>query len=262
MENVKEQYKNASNLDIRIRIHEQYSTNQKDWHEWLFEQYEIPPNSRILELGCGSAAFWIKNKSRIRNEWNITLSDFSLGMLKDAQTHLQDVSGLSFKQIDVETIPFAEETFDVVIANHMLYHVPNRQKALSEIRRILKPSGVFYSSTIGLNHLKEFGDLISNYTSKLDYGSAYSHAEAFGLENGERQLKPFFDSVTLKSFPGDLNISNTDAIITYILSSETPAAKALYGETLCGFKQYLEKQKEKNGGYIHITKASGLFVSR
>ncbi|MDR7071383.1 class I SAM-dependent methyltransferase [Fictibacillus barbaricus] len=261
MENVIKQYKNASNLDIRIRIHEQYSTNKTDWHEWLFDQYEIQPNSKILELGCGSGAFWVKNKSRIPADWQITLSDFSSGMLQDAQNNLEGLPNLSFQQINIQEIPFDVDSFDVVIANHMLYHVPDRSQALSEIRRVLKPGGLFYSSTIGEEHLKEFGELLTHFDSKLDYSSAYLHAQAFGMENGEQQLKSVFSSVKLIPFPGDLHITETDAIVEYLSSTDTEVNEALLGHKLEAFKMYLEKLKDKNGGYIPITKATGLFVS-
>ncbi|WNB91232.1 class I SAM-dependent methyltransferase [Bacillus sp. NEB1478] len=262
MENVIKQYKNASNLDIRIRIHEQYSTNKTDWHEWLFDQYKIQPNSKILELGCGSGAFWVKNKARIPADWNITLSDFSPGMLQDAQNNLEDVPNMSFQQINVQEISFEADSFDIIIANHMLYHVPDRTQALSEIKRVLKPGGLFYSSTIGQDHLKEFGEILANFDSNLDYSSAYSHAQAFGMENGGQQLKSEFSFVKLIPFPGDLQITETEAIIEYLHSTDTEVNEVLSGDKLESFKQYLEDLKEKKGGYIPITKATGLFVSK
>ena len=84
------------------------------------------------------------------------LSDFSEGMLEQARQNLKSsLSLFQFNVIDAQSIPFDNASFDIVIANHMLYHVPNRSKAFSEIKRVLKPSGRFYSSTGGCTHLKE-----------------------------------------------------------------------------------------------------------
>ena len=70
--------------------------------------------------------------SRIPAGWSITLSDFSPGMLDAAWRNLV-VTGraFQFKEIDAQSIPFEDETFDAVIANHMLYHVPDRPKAIA-----------------------------------------------------------------------------------------------------------------------------------
>ncbi|WP_416144337.1 hypothetical protein [Planococcus koreensis] len=85
MEELIEQYHNASNLEARIKLHELYSLNKKDWFTWLFEQYQIDSGSKLLELGCGDGTFWAKNEQFIPNDWNVVLSDFSPGMLADAQ---------------------------------------------------------------------------------------------------------------------------------------------------------------------------------
>lgn len=58
-------------------------------------------------------------------------------------------SRFNFKIVNAESIPFEEESFDVVIANHMLYHVPNINKALKEINRVLKSEGILFASTVG-----------------------------------------------------------------------------------------------------------------
>ena len=135
-----EQYKNGSNLDARIQIHERFSTNPYGWHRWVFEQFALPSRCDVLELGCGPGDLWLKNSHRIPLGWNITLSDFSPGMVEAAQVRLPGSDhSLVFAVFDAQGVPFAAESFDGVIANHMLYHVPNVQKALSEIRRVLRP---------------------------------------------------------------------------------------------------------------------------
>ncbi|TYS70485.1 class I SAM-dependent methyltransferase [Sutcliffiella horikoshii] len=262
MKNIEEQYKNSSNLNTRIDIHHLYSTNKEDWYIWLFDQYDISPNSNILEIGCGDGTFWYKNSDRIPRGWNITLSDFSLGMIESAKNKLRDIPNITYLQLNIEEIPFENNHFDVVIANHMLYHVQNRKNALKEVRRVLKKDGVFYCSTIGQNHMREFGQLLNTFDSTIHYSLAEDHAGEFGIENGEEQLSPYFNTVSYKNFLGDLEITDVNAIANYLVSTNAELNNILQDEELTEFLRYLNSVKEANNGAIRITKSTGLFESK
>src|SRR5215207_10478349 len=148
------QYKDASNLAARARLHSRYSRNPYGWFKWQFDLYQFAPDARILELGAGAGWLWAGNADRIPAGWQITLSDFSPGMLDEQRKALSDVPhAFQHEEIDAQAIPYADATFDAVIANHMLYHVPDRAKAIAEIRRVLKPTGTLYTATNGLKHL-------------------------------------------------------------------------------------------------------------
>jgi ubiquinone/menaquinone biosynthesis C-methylase UbiE len=140
---LKKQYKDSSNLDARIRLHQRFSVNKYGWHPWVFDHFDLPPACQILELGCGPGSLWLDNRTRIPPGWEITLSDFSTGMLEDARRNLDPQCQFKYKVIDAQSIPCENGYFDAVIANHMLYHVSNRPAALAEIRRVLKPAGHF-----------------------------------------------------------------------------------------------------------------------
>jgi ubiquinone/menaquinone biosynthesis C-methylase UbiE len=255
------QYTNSQNLDIRIAIHELYSTNKQDWHVWLMNQYCLPEKATILELGCGNGAFWVKNKTKIKSSWNITLSDFSIGMLEDAKRNVGTVPTIEYKQINIMDLPYSENSFDVLIANHMLYHVPDVRKALSEVRRVLKPGGKFYSSTIGEKHMMELIKLVDRFDPTLNFSSASEHAKKFGLENGKEQLGEFFSTVTLKDFEGGLEVTEVQPLIQYILSAKMEAKDILAGEKLNDLDKYVKDAMDQNNGTFFITKASGLFES-
>jgi len=123
---LKDQYKDASKLGARYHLQKSFSMNKQNWHRWVFEQFGFPVKCNILELGCGPGYLWFENKERIPKGWKITLSDFSKGILDKARTSLSDIGReFTFRLIDAETIPYPPETFDAVIANHMLYHLPD-----------------------------------------------------------------------------------------------------------------------------------------
>src|ERR1041384_410164 len=151
-----DQYRDSSNLDARVVIHQRFSTNPYGWFKWVFDTLlKLPESAKILELGSGPAYLWKENINRIPEGWNVSLSDLSSGMVDAAWRNLV-VTGraFQFKEIDVQSIPFEDETFDAVIANHMLYHVPDRPKAIAEIQRVLKPGGRLIATTVSENHMR------------------------------------------------------------------------------------------------------------
>jgi ubiquinone/menaquinone biosynthesis C-methylase UbiE len=158
-----------------------------------------------------------------------------------------------FKEIDAQEIPYEDETFDAVIANHMLYHVPDRPKACGEIRRVLKTDGHLFATTIGQDHLKE----IASWIKRLDPGIDFvSFGSPFTLENGFEQLRKFFPQVMLSRYPDSLQVTEVKPIIAFIHS--TTHAPEISEEELA--KLEIELEKELNAkGKISITKDSGMF---
>ena len=257
-----EQYQNASNLHTRIRLHDGFSVNPCSWHQWLFDCLELSSSSRILELGCGDGSLWQRNMDRIPEHWDITLTDFSEGMLQDAKDRLtEDGSPRSFRfmQADVRAIPFPDGSFDAVLANHMLYHVNNRHEALQEIYRVLKPGGRFYASTIGRNHLREMKELLRGFNPELGL-SEKDFADEFGLENGEVQLEAAgFRHIELKRYEDSLRITEAEPLIAYICSTTGNNRSELSGSSLDKFRIRVESLLHRKG-FIGITKDSGLFT--
>ncbi len=127
--NIRPQYQNARNLNARIAIHANYSTNTYGWQQWIFDHIELPDTARILELGCGPAGLWTTNRHRIPVGWRLVLTDFSPGMVATAQGNLAPQRQVSaYAVVDALSAPFEDRAFSGVIANHMLYHVPCRNQ--------------------------------------------------------------------------------------------------------------------------------------
>ena len=250
-----EQYKDSSNLDARVEIHKRFSTNPYGWFNWVFDALvKLPTDAKILELGSGPAYLWTNCSSRIPAGWDITLSDLSSGMVDAAWRNLV-VTGraYNFKEIDAQSIPFEDEMFDAVIANFMLYHVPDRPKAIAEIKRVLKPGGRLFAATVGDNHIQEMKDVLQQiHVNNL----SEPYVNPFTLESGLDQLKPFFPNVTLSRYEDNLHVTEIEPIMAYLRSSLRAAD--LSEDELAKVRVDLENEfKEK--GRIFITKDSGLF---
>lgn len=253
-----DQYRDSSNLDARVVIHQRFSTNSYGWFDWVFDHLtSVPANARVLELGCGSGVLWQTCAERVPAGWTITLSDLSGGMLDSAWRSLV-VTGRAYKfeQIDAQSIPYPDGTFDLVIANHMLYHVPDRPQALTEIRRVLKDDGRLMAATVGDTHLKEMGAWIKRASIEPRQGK---FTQPFTLENGGDQLREFFSDVTMDRYEDNLKVTEVAPLLDYIrsmISAEHLSAEEL-AKLESGFRAMLAKD-----GEIFITKDSGLFEAR
>jgi len=248
-----DQYKDDTNLNARIRIHELFSTNKYGFHQWAFDHLKLLPNSKILELGCGPGQLWLKNLDRIPEGVDITLTDFSPGMIEAAQRNLGD--RFHYQVADAQQIPFEDYTFDTVIANYMLYHVPDRPRALGEICRVLKPGGRFYAATLGRDHMKEIGELVRNFDPNLPALGGQT-VEPFTLENGQEQIEQFFSNVNLYLFEDALEITEPEPLVSYILSGLTTSE--LNDERLNEFRNHIQKVLNAQNPF-YVTKVSGIF---
>ncbi|HEU5375616.1 MAG TPA: class I SAM-dependent methyltransferase [Ktedonobacteraceae bacterium] len=251
---LQKQYQDAANLNARIDLHRRFSVNPYGWQRWVFDHFKPGEESTLLELGCGPGTLWLSNRERIPAGWQITLTDFSPGMLEEARQRL-GTEHFSYTVADAQALPFADESLDAVIANHMLYHVPDLPQALAEVRRVLKPGGHFYASTVGREHLRELDELLSQ--AQLDpHWQRFKQNASFVLENGQEQLTPFFQQVTLHIYEDALEITEAEPLAAYAFSGTL--GQKIGSEKRQRFITLVE-QKLAVHGAIHITKASGMF---
>lgn len=252
------QYQNAANLQTRISLHKKFSTNAYGWFRWVFDHFDLPPSCKILELGCGPGDLWLENMARIPPGWQITLSDFSAGMLAQTRQLLQDQPhAFAFELMNAQSIPYEQDYFEAVIANHMLYHVPDRARALSEIRRVLKPGGHFYATTVGANHMQELSTLLRKFDPNLRVDFQKTVA-GFSLENGRAQMEAWFSNITVQRYVDDLVITDPLPLADYLMSSSRPEAVENKQDALF---EFIAAEMEQNNGIIRITKDSGIFIA-
>lgn len=252
-ENVKKQYANAGNLNTRISIHQKYSTNKMGFGNWIFSNYKISQGMSVLELGCGTGDMWKEQEDLIDSCAGLVLSDFSEGMLENAKANLGEKPGLEYRVIDIQSIPFDDESFDVVIANMMLYHVPDIACGLSEVRRVLKKGGAFYCATFGEHGIIEFLSKALNA-----YGVEDNVNKNFTLQNGKEILEPFFSEVQRLNYEDSLAVTNLDDLIEYIysLSSMTSLSSVSREEIREVLAKYVVN------GVLTVPKEYGMFCCK
>lgn len=250
-----EQYKTSANLESRIGLHERFSTNKYDWHRWVFDHFEAPDNARILEIGCGTGKLWLANQDRIPQSWSLTLTDSSEGMIERTRQSLKDLQIHPHTAVaDASSLPFTNATFDAVVANHVMYHVDDKDRAFVEVVRVLRPGGRFYTATNGIAHMQELFQML--------YGSNDKNVViegGFSLEDGREQLEKWFSRVKLYEFENSLEVTGAQALIDYAFS--TSSSQSLSPEQKEEFIRKVREQIAREGS-IHITKSTGLFEAK
>lgn len=250
MNSIKRQYKTSENLNTRIFIHEKYSSNKVPFSEWIISHYEIAPGAKILELGCGTGSMWAENLHLLSGGAKLTLTDISEGMLETAKKNLS-CENITFQQVDIQNIPYSQNTFDVVIANMMLYHVPDLHKGLSEVRRVLKPGGKFYCATYGVHGIMEYvTNLLHDMNVRGQIGTSFT------LQNGTESLGRHFETVLRFDREDGLAITNMDDFADYIYSM--PSLTNM--ENVPRPVLLAELQHRRKDGVLFVPKEYGMFI--
>ncbi|OSA93429.1 UNVERIFIED_ORG: methyltransferase type 11 [Clostridium botulinum] len=253
---IKEQYNSDKNLNLRTNLHS-YNINKIDWDKWCFKKMNLSGGKKILELGCGVGKLWTKNQEFIDKDSEVILSDFSPNMLKCAKNNLKNIMyKFKYKKINAENIPYDDESFDGVIAAHMLYFVTDIEKALSEIKRILKPDGIVYITTNSCDSMIELNNLTEKFDSNLDI-SNNGLSTRFDLENGKEILKKYFNKIELEILEGKIIVDKAGPVVSY-KASTIQGNSILVGRKREEFTNYLEKYIEENKN-IEITTKAGIF---
>ena len=251
------QYKNATNIAARIQLHRDYSVNHEGWFPWLFKNLHLQSGMKVLEVGSGNGSLWSQNITKIPEDISVIVSDVSVGMVSDAQEEIGKQAGFEYEEINAEKLPFPDNTFDLVIANHMLFYCDDIGKAISEIKRVLKPGGRLVASTYSKNHMHEITDLVQSFDKNIVLASTNLY-ERFGLDNGAEILKQYFDDVSCERYDDAIEVDEAAPLISYILSCHGNQNSILL-DRYPEFKHYVE-EKTKNS--FHITKDAGFFMAK
>jgi ubiquinone/menaquinone biosynthesis C-methylase UbiE len=209
------QYSTSSNYEARIYLNKTYKTNHYSKYEWLFSFFPKQDKIRILELGCGTGLFWLANRKSINSTWNITLSDYSAGMMGTTKKSLSRLPfQFHYEVVDANNIQYNDNTFDLVLANNMLYHIHDREKTIQKIHDILKPNGLFIASTMGKDDLLDLHKILYRFLETK--GNKFKFREfVFSMDNGQEQLEKAFSNIEVVKYMNSLKITDIEPIIAY-----------------------------------------------
>lgn len=265
-ESVIEQYRDENNLNKRINIH-QYSTAEVGFFSWMLGRLHLESGMKILEIGCGNAAFWRTVAASLPEKLEIHLTDYSEGMLESAKRTVKEIQEtfpekqlqFIFSKRDAEDFSYAGTDFDRIMANHMLYHLKKetRPALYQAIRALLKSGGLFACSLIGREHNREIHSLLKQFYPQIEIPS-----ESFDifLETAGEELQQFFTETEWQQQDNDLLVPDSELIYHYVASYSKETARILQKDKT-RFLQQIEKEKNQEG-LFYIHKATGVVVCR
>ena len=257
---VAEQYRDSTRFDARVQIYALYDTSPEPWLRWLFERLALRESERVLELGCGTANVWRENAERVPADIALVLTDLSPGMLAEARARLTDVPlSPELREADAQALPFADESFDLVIANHMLYHVPDRALALGEVRRVLRRGGRFVAGTNHWTHLLELRELLTRFGLGGLLLAPLRDRSEFDLETAAEEISSVLDVVAVERRRSALEIRDVEPLIDYVRSMA--ASARVPDAALEPLARHVARQIELMGA-LHVGIATGVVRAR
>lgn len=211
----------ASDDPLRVRhyIHEHYTNPPIDFATWVLRHVQWQGDEAVLDIGCGPGVY----AERLQAQYPgicYTGMDFAPGML------LRHPQPQRLALADAQALPYAAHSFDVVMANHMLYHVPDIHTTIDQIRRVLKPGGVLMAATNSTESMPQLRELYKRAILVLTTPGETIHlpqpaSHRFTLESGVRLLSRHFYAVARYDLPGRLVFDTPDPLLDYLESSRS-----------------------------------------
>jgi len=281
-------YRDPAKLGAREELHRRFRVTPLHMADWELDLVDLSRIEQALDAGCGTGDFLLPLARRLVPQGaSVIALDLAAGSLSQAQARVQ-AEGLPVDCIlgDVEALPFDDHAFDLVLANYFLYHVPDLDHAIAELRRVLRPGGTLLAATNGQDHMHELWQLVEQalfrlgvspqrVTALLAHGRA-AGALSFRLDNGAHWLHRSFTDVHLERYPDELHVTEVEPLVAYLLSlwvvEQMLAGATASDDALAmhSFEQsqvveslrHIVQERIRVEGMVRISKETGAFVAR
>lgn len=261
---VRRMYTTDEALRVRHDIHERYSVPPINFTEWALGCVAWRGDERVLDVGCGPGR-WLAALREYAPQADYWGLDLYPGMLRAHPLPERVLSA------DVQHLPFAEASFDVVMANHMLFHVPDIEQAVIECRRVLKPGGIFIASTNSLHNMPELQVLMRRAVTLLvppgttNIQVPMAHTDLFTLESGTRLLARHFYGVVRYDLPNALIFPTVEPVLDYLESTRSVREPQLpagvsWDDVMLIVREQINRLID-HFGELTINKLSGVLVA-
>jgi ubiquinone/menaquinone biosynthesis C-methylase UbiE len=253
-----EQYRDSSNLAARQRIY-RFAQSNVPLGEWVMQRLDLPDGARVLELGCGHGVLWAKRPNWRDKGWRLVLTDLSEGMAREAHKELAAAGTVHVLTSDAQAIPLADRSVDGVVANHMLYHVPDRDRCFREVRRVLREGGKLFAVTNSFAHLRELKELFEPFVPGAMTNGMMDALEWFAMETGAAQLARHFKSVSESHVGGELRVKEAQAVVDYAMSIDQVRAQITETQ-LSALRAQVQRAIDRDGAFVVHTRL-GMFTA-
>lgn len=215
---VRRQYADDEGLRVRQEIHDNYTVPRINHAEWVVDCLEWRGDETVLDVGCGPGRYYEYIQAK-GDDIRYHGLDYSAGMLVKHPATGNLLLG------DAQRLPYAGNSIDVIMANHMLYHVADIDEAILEFRRVLKPDGVLIVATNSTTTMPELQVLMRRAIVLLTRSGVARvqpptpASDNFSLESGTRWLSRHFYGVVRHDQPSVLLFPDVDPVMKYLEST-------------------------------------------
>jgi ubiquinone/menaquinone biosynthesis C-methylase UbiE len=256
-----EAYADESQLDVRYRTHQLYTVDPVDFGRWTLEQVPWRGNERVLDVGCGPGGLLCEMARRHAGWRALAGLDLSPGMVAKAAASSEGL-GISWFVGDAQTLPLPDGSFDVVMARHMLYHVPDIERALAEAARVLQPGGYLLATTNSAHTMPEYGHLVKMAEARFpSLGLRRRPESRFSLENAADLVQAHFDRVAIHTLSGTLRFPTAAPVVDYVASSRAllmpPGHSDAEWQDILAFVRAEAERVIACEGHFDVTKLTG-----
>lgn len=256
--NLGTQYKSSDKLAARARLHQEFSVAEVPWFSWVAQRLGLAEGSKVLDIGCGPGWFWAASADVLPDRIDLSLADLSPGMVEEAVNRCTPLRNwrVDGGAADAAHLPYADESFDVVVAMHMLYHVADPAVAIAEMYRVLKPGGTLAVTTNGAGNLRQLYAL----TTVFGVPPVEPVAAIFGFEIAERLLGAQFGAVERHVHPASLRV--TDPEVVFMALTSYPPGDGAPEAQLAAFREAIAAAFATGDGVLEVEKETALFLCR
>ncbi len=200
---VREEYASERGLEARRSVYD--DRQGPDPRDRMWEEIVAVAPVRVLELGPGPGEVSERMQRELGAE--VVAIDVSERMVELCRGR-----GVDARVGDAQELPFMGDEFDLVVAAWVLFHLPDLDRGVAEIARVLRPSGRLVAVTNSEHHLAE---------ARSQAGFSMSGQMTFSRENGERALRRHFADVERIDVDGWVTFPDAESIRAYLRSLVT-----------------------------------------
>jgi len=259
-----QEYADDGHLDVRRRTHQLYTVDPVDFGQWTLERLVWQGDERVLDVGCGPGDL-LREMARQHQGWGALIGlDFSAGMIAKASGLARDLP-VRFFVGDAQSLSFPDASFEVVLARHMLYHVPDIGQAVAEAARVLGPSGRFLTVTNSAHTMADYTAFRRSAAAHLPGVVEPELASGrFSLENAPAWLEPHFREIETHILRGTLRFPSAQPFVDYFASARAMSMQPGHSEAEWqAVLEYVSAQVEAviaRQGHFDVGKVTGAVV--
>jgi SAM-dependent methyltransferase len=268
-------FKDTRMLDVKQWVHNVFRTNPKSMLDHMIDNLALTGTEDLLDLGCGNA-FVLEGLRPHIAEGTITGLDIAPAVLEAAAVRLQGTATpctwIEGSADDLSTL--GDNTFDRVMANYMIHYVPDLDACFAEVRRVMRPGGIFQLTTDRTDSMLEMYQVHFSALKEMNAPDDLFKASPKGrlsLANGSPQLGRHFERVDVVTWQDQLRFTDPAVFMEFYTVGHNFCCAASEPDERLGegfFRELRERVHAQvaaaieTGGHFAVTKYTGSFLCR